>query len=206
MPNKIEAQSGISLADIYDVPGSQAGPETLFPEEVHLVHELGATIFSERLATFLLLADSTAVAQSTVWDIVLAGIPDSINRLASIAVIADVAGRVDHCQVSIGEPCTGADQIIWAWDNAVDSQLNVRAFGGNIILLRPVVELAGGAPNLLTRTGTCRLMPNLIFRGISTAFGAGTVQAQAMIQVIRANPGAPGPGEPSSHGLPLPSW
>jgi len=46
----------------------------------------------------------------------------------------------------------------------------------------------------------------MIFRGISNAFGAGTVEAIAMIQLAGPGQGAPTPGQPKSFGLPLPSW
>ncbi len=204
---KVLSQAGVSLADIYDVEGSIVGIDALDVEDIKGVHDLGPLIHSERLQTFMLRADSTAVAASTVWNISLAAIPDSINRLLSISVFADVGARVDHCQCSIGDPESGLDHVIWAWDSAVDSVINLREFGAVVNLLRPVTVLSGGLPNLLTRTGASGTrMPNLIFRGVSTAFGAGTVRAQAMMQICRPDPGAPTPGEPSSFGLPLPSW
>ena len=204
---KILSQAGTSLADVYDVEGSVVGLEELDVAEIKGVHDLGPTIHSERLRTFLLRADTTLINQSTVWNVTLGALPDSINRLLSIAVIADTAAVIDHCQVSIGDPDSGLDHVIWAWDNLVDAEITLREFAATVFLLRPVSQLAGGAPNLLSRTGAGGgAMPNLIFRGITLAFGAGTVRAQAMIQVCRPDRGAPSPGEPSSFGLPIPGW
>lgn len=205
MSPKVLAQSGISLADVYDIEGSIVGVEQLDAADVKVVHELGATIHSERVLTFLLRAPSTDVAQSIAWNIALAAFPDSINRILSIAVIAD-ADRVSNCLVSIVEPSTGNDHIIWAWDAAVDSAIAIREFAASAFLLRPVAQIAGGLPNLLTRTGPRSSMPQVVFRGVSTAFGAGTVEAIALIQVCRPDRGTPTPGEPSSFGLPIPSW
>ncbi len=207
---KVLSQAGISLADIYRVEGSIVGIDALDVEDIKGVHELGATILAERLIAFDLIMDSTAVAASTAWNISLAGtsFPDSINRVLSIAVIADTAARVDFCSVQIGNPGTGVDHIIWSWDTAVDQEKNVRWGApavGTQILLQPIGNL-NGSPNLIARTGAVGRMPNLVFRGISSAFGAGTVQARALVMVIRPDRGAPTPGTPSSHGLPLPSW
>ena len=208
---KILSQAGVSLADVYDVEGSVVGLENLDVSDIKGVHDLGPQIHSERLIVFNLIADSTALAQNVDWDVELAGFPDSINRLLSISVVVDVGARVNLCSLAIREPDTLADHLIWIWDSSDDLETNVRwsNTGGtvaNILALRPITNVLGGAPTMIGRTGTTQAMPSLFFRGRTLGFGAGTVQAQCLIQVMRPDVGNPAPGAPSSHGLPLPSW
>lgn len=207
---KILSQAGVSLADVYDIEGSVVGLEELDVTGIKGVHDLGPQIHSERLNVFGLTADSTALAQDTNWDVELGAFPDSINRILSITAVADVSGRVNHCVVSINDPQSNADHPIWIWDNTDDASSQMRWNDGGgvatVFALRPIQNLLGGAPTLLARTGASAAMPSLFFRGRTASFGAGTVQVQALIQVIRPDAGAPPPGAPSSHGLPIPSW
>jgi len=210
MPQKVLGQAGISVADVYDVEGSIVGVGELDADSVKAVHDFGPQIQSERLNVFNLIADSTAVLQNVAWNIALGGFPDSVNRLLSIAVIADNIGRIANCSIHIGDPVSGIDHPIWAWDavTAGDSVGNIRwadpVLQTDFVLL-PIIQIQKG-PTILARTGVGAAMPNLIFRGISNGFGAGTITVRAFIQVARPDGGNPGPGEPSSHGLPLPSW
>jgi len=206
---KVLSQAGTSLADVYDVEGSIAGIDALDIEDIKGVHDLGPQIHSERLLVFQVLADAGATNQNTAWNIVLGAFPDSINRLLSIAVVVDVAGRMQNASIHINDPDTLIDHPIWAWDVADDVESELR-WAGPVLqpgarLLRPTNDLLGGAPTLIAR-GQNGQMPTIVFRGISSAFGAGTVQPQASIQIIRPNTGNPAAGEPSSHGLPIPSW
>lgn len=206
---KILSQAGTSLADVYDVEGSVVGLEELDVANIQGVHELGHQIHAERLLVFGLIANTGALAQSTAWDVSLSAFPDSINRLLSISAVSSFAGRVNDCSVHIGDPLTGVDHGIWLWDSVNDVEGTVRRGSPAVaaaVSLRPLSHVAGGLPTLLARTGTSGRMPNLIFRGSTSAFGAGTVTVQALMQVIRPDRGAPGAGEPSSHGLPIPSW
>jgi len=207
--SKILAQAGTSLADTYDIEGSIAGVENLESKDVHLFDEMGGRVHSERLLQFGLIADSTAVLQTVAWDIELGGFPDSINRLLSISVIATAVARTDFCSVAIRDSESLIDHVIWAWDAAVDVEKQVRwarPTVGNQVLLEPANPILGGAPTIIARTGASSTMPSLFFRGQSLTFGAGTIQVKALINIARPDPGAPPPGAPSSHGLPIPGW
>lgn len=208
---KVLAQTGISLADVYDVEGSIAGTDELLSKEVSLVHEMGGQIFSERLESFLIDLNSTAIAQGAGFDIEAAAFPDSVNRVLGAVMIADTAARTSHCQISMHTPEAGlnADLPIVIWDSAIDAErtIRVRLPGGVVSNLVALIPAAGlGLPNLMTRTGAPNTMGSLFFRGASSAFGAGTVTIRALVMLCRANPGNPVPGHPSSHGLPLPGW
>lgn len=206
---RILSQAGTSLADVYDVEGSVVGLEALDVSDVKAVHELGGQIHSERLLVFGLQIGSTALAQNLTWDVELSVFPDSINRILSIAVIADVGSRIDNCSVHIRDSLTLRDIPIWMWDSVNDLEGAVRWSAPAVaahVALRPVINLPGGAPCLLARTGTSRRMPTLFFRGLTSGFGAGTVLALALVNVARPDDAVPAPGNPSSHGLPIPSW
>jgi len=207
---KILSQAGVSLADIYDVEGSIVGLEELDVTDIKGVHELGGTIHSERLVVFHLIADSTAISQSSNWEVSLGGFPDSINRVLSIFVIADGSAEVQNCSIAIRDPLSGIDHIIWAWDVLDDIEKRVRwddggGTGADTALV-PLGTAFGGAPNIIARTGAQASMPTLVFHGATQAFGAGDVTTKALISVCRPDHGNPAPGEPSSHGLPIPGW
>jgi len=209
---KIQSQSGVSLADTYDVEGSIAGVENLESKDVSLFDEMGGRVFAERLRSFILNISTTAIAQSTTFDISFSGIPDSPNRIIAACLTAPVAGRVAHAALHLSQD-TGdtffTDQPIVAWDDAVDPEVICRfalkgANQSNAIVMRP----AGLAfePLLMTRMAPDFTMPELKLRGKSSAFGAGTIIVTAIVLIARANPETTVAGTPSSHGLPVPSW
>jgi len=206
---KILSQAGVSLADVYDVEGSVVGLENLDVSDIKGVHDLGPQIHSERLQVFNLIADSTAVAQNVTWNIELGAFPDSINRLLSVFVMADTAARTAHCAISIRDPLSLIDHVIWAWQSVVDIEANLLWAAptvGTQVGLRVLAGPRGDVPTLIARTGASAAMPTLFFRGLSLGFGAGTVRVRALIQIARPDEGNPAPGAPSSHGLPIPSW
>ena len=210
MSQRVLSQAGTSLADVYDVKGSVAGIDRLDVDEIKGVHDLGPQIHTERLNAFGLIISSTAIAQNINFAVVLDAPPDSINRINSISVIADTAGRINFCSVAIRDPGTGVDHPIWAWDTADDVEKSIRWAGpslATLTLMESLSQVAGSAPNLMARWGNTWAMPNLVFLGQSGGFGAGTVLARALIQVVRPDQEIPIPaGAPSSHGLPIPSW
>jgi len=206
---KILSQAGVSLADIYDIEGSVVGLEQLDVGEVKAVHELGATIHSERLMSFLVLATSGAVAQNASWGVQTSGLPDSVNRLLGVGVMCDNAARIENVSIAIGDQDSGREMPIWVWDTNDD---RVQRFiwsqdGAGAAQVDHLSVLVTHLPQLLTRLGVRLRMPSLLFRGLATGFGAGTVETQVVYHLARPNPTlAPAPGEPSSHGLPIPSW
>lgn len=206
---KILAQAGSSLADVYDVEGSVVGLEELDVTDVKGVHDLGPTIHSERLTGFMPVLATGAIEDDTAFNIDLASVvalPRSINRLMGVQVILGTTARIASCCIVMGEPTTGLDIVIWAWDSAVDAEIAVRTFGATVIYLRPAVWPQGMLPIILTQMGNAKRMPNIVFRGLTNSFGAGTVVLTATLMMARPNNANPAAGEPSSHGLPIPSW
>lgn len=205
---KVLAQVGVSLADSYDVVGSVAGVEELSTHEVHVVHEMGATIFSERVSGSVVVLTSGAIAQSTVFDASFGVDPLTPRRILAITVIVDTSGRTEQAQVSIGEITPGAEQDvpIWSWASGTGTDLEriirIQQAGaaiGSEFLLQP--GPGSQVPNMLFGTQQPFPVPTINFRGVSTAFGAGTVTMRAIIYT-----GFPGVTGISSVGLPIPSW
>lgn len=207
---KILSQAGTSLADIYDVEGSVVGLDALSVEEIQGVHELGGTIHSERLSVFHRNIASDDELQNVAFNTSMSGFPDSINRILGIFVVASVASRVAFVTLSIGDPATGREHIIWAWDETADAEGPVRWDDGsgaaNISGLRTLAGPLGTQPNLLVRTGARWRMPSMVMRGLTNGFGAGNVTVTAQIMLCRPDRSVTAPGDPNSRGLPIPSW
>jgi len=207
---KILSRAGTSLADTWDVEGSIAGVDELVSREVSLVDEMGARVFSERALTFVYVISSTAIAQSTVFDVVSpTEIPDSPNRLMAVTVLVDAQPRMSFASLAVQDAVTGREIPVWVWDSSNDLVKSVRWSNdgaGVVTAYELTVEDPQRIPYLLTRQGDNRLMPGLIWRGQSSGFGAGTVTARCLVSLCRANRLSPTPGEPSSHGLPIPGW
>jgi len=209
MTQKVLGRAGISLADVYDVEGSIAGIDELDVRSVKGVHELGAQIHSERVVTHLIRMASGALATGNVFNITAGAFPQSINRLLDVAFLVAGANTTEiaNATVSIRDTDLTREIPIHSWDDAVDPEVPIRwdndgAGAAQFLLLRPLVPFV---PQLITRTGDALLMPELVFRGIAATV-ATTVEMFAVIQLIRPDRGAPPAGEPSSHGLPIPSW
>ena len=200
---KILSRSGDSLADVYDVQGSIAGIECLASEEVSLVHEMGETIFSERLAVTIRKLSSTAILQSTNFDVFFDNNPSSIMRVLGVVVITS-ADRVANCTVNIRRPDQDTEIPLWNWDTAVDGQVNGRLVVSgsvlNTIMLVPAVPISP-MPNLMLGTDQFDHSADIAFRGTTTAFGAGTVTVQLLLYLAFARTAGI-----SSYGLPIPGW
>jgi len=206
---KILSQSGISLAETYALDPPTTGPAEVNVREVHLVEEMGSRVHSERLNFFVGRASTGAVAASTAFAASLGDIPDSVNRVLGVAVIATAAGRISNCNVSILEAAlsTPEEFVIWSWDETADLEIPIQHDDGGAgttaqFLMRPRENY--NLPSLIGRTGTDLLMPSLQFRGITNAVG--TVTTRVFVYFARPDPVTPGTGEPSSRGLPLPGW
>ena len=203
---KILSQAGISLADVYDVEGSIAGVEQLLSREVSLVHELGATIFSERLNMQILRIPSGDIAQSVSWNDTVTMPASPPFRVLGVTVIVDTAGRTNRCNVSLRTPGQSREIPIWAWDSATaDSDMNVQLSddGGAIALtiMHVPVIYPFVVPSLGLGAQASQAMEEVVFRGAATGFGAGTVENIALVHVA-----FPTLGGVSSRGLPLPGW
>ena len=206
---KILSQAGNSLADIYDVRGSIAGIDILETKQLPLVHEAGATVFSERFATDFDRFDTGNIAQNITFEVIrdAAVLPGGVLRLLNIQMYSDVAARLLHLSLNVRSPIspvTAASQEIniWNWDGTS----NVGRFDdlGVIItvdMLVPAVGLSiptffGGADQ-----ANPSMVSELAMRGVTTGFGAGTVYAACVLHFAHAFiPGT------RSRGLPIPSW
>ena len=78
---KILSQAGDSLADSYDVAGSIAGVDDLITQDVQLLHEMGGTIFSERLTSQVLTIASGSIAQNSEYTGQFEDAADSPTRI-----------------------------------------------------------------------------------------------------------------------------
>lgn len=205
---KVLSQAGISLADAYEIQGSIAGVEQLRSEEVALVHEMGGTMFSERITGGMVRLTSGAIAQSTDFNISMATPIQGLMRILGCFVQIDTAGRLTNAQLSNGSTIGGDehDCPFWAWatgagedfERGIIVQASGAAVAGRVMLVpsnRPNI------PGMIIGDEQRIGVPQIRFRGQSAAFGAGTVTAIATLYVASA-------ADPrlTSYGLPIPSW
>jgi len=203
---KVLAQTGTSLADVYDVEGSIAGVEQLISQDVQLTHEMGQTIFAERLVTSVIRIPSTAIEASTAWNVVFSALTLQPVRVIGVQVSNignNSAARVTDAQLSIREPVQGREVAIWVWDGNVNAIRIVEdddpVAAAEILRYNP--GDIPGFPFIMAPTTAPRIRPEISFRGITAAFGAGTVELVANIYLAFAAVGGV-----SSEGLPVPSW
>lgn len=212
---KILAKVGESLADSYDVIGSIAGTEELLSREVSLLHELGGTMFSERLTSHITRISSGSLAQNASFDIVSSPFADCPNRISLVQFIANAASKFKFCSLMIDDP-NGSLEIpvdVWCGAGATtsgsgDSEAAIRfdddgAGASAMSWLRPTLAFE---PVVIARMGGITGIPTLIFRGTAAAFGGGTAELLCYVHHMRPTLLNPTPGSASSHGLPLPSW
>jgi hypothetical protein len=207
---KILSQAGDSLADSYDVVGSIAGVEDLISADVQLLHEMGGTIFSERLHSQTITLAAEGIEQNANFDATFAfdDLVDSPVRILGIQIVVNVAASVQCCQVSIGGIGSSGEMPFFVYDHDDDEHGFIRlSVQGNAVATYYFLSPRQiQVPTLLTRTGDAGTMPGLVLRGFCTGFGAGTVNITSIIHIARAGQATPVAGDPKSHGLPLPSW
>lgn len=201
--SEIQSQAGISLADVYDVDGSVARLQQLETREVTLTHEMGATIFSERLSGAIRRANTGDILQSVSWNIVLTDLPGSLTRIFGVQVFTDNSGRVNDATVSIRDGPAGREIPIFAWDlNFTNVVSRIEDDGGGVATLRTLINaISGNPPNMLIHSEQRQPIDQIAFRGSSTAFGAGTVNVTMVLYI-----GFTHVGDISSFGLPIPGW
>lgn len=204
---KILAQAGTSLADVYNVQGSIAGIDQLESAELGIIHEMGGTVLSERLAGRLFRTDTGDILQTITWEIIFSGLAEFIGKISGASIWTDDVSRVANASLSLVDDtvlATPRNIPIFAWDSvggaSVRTQIADEAAVATFDLLIPPVT--GMLPNLIVSgTGQPRTVERVAFRGLSTTFGAGTVNVACAIHIL-----SPGFGGLNSRGLPLPSW
>jgi len=206
MSGKILSQSGNSLADTYDVAGSVAGLDRLITDELPIVHEMGGTIFSERLGGEIRRMTSTALAQNLAWDVVDTTLPVMPMRILGVSVFATLGGRVDDVVLCIRDGGAAREIPIFGWDLNEDfMSVRLEDDGGGVTnqdLLVSNLNLPAMGPSMLIGRDQRLDVDQLSFRGLTTAFGAGAVTVVALVYLAFPQQ----VGALSSRGLPIPSW
>jgi len=202
---KVLGQAGTSLADVYDVEGSIAGVDQLNSEEVSLTHEMGATIFSERLQGFIFRLTSGATLQNLTFNIVLP-INLPIYRVLGVYVQIDTGARLTRVQVALRQTQGGREipMFIWTTTNDIEQTIliveNGAAVGVDVALVQ--VSPGGTLPILGMGSDQPALVGDeIVMRGTTSGFGAGTVTCTALVYI--ANPQGV---IQRAVGLPIPSW
>lgn len=199
---KILSQAGNSLADLYDVEGSIAGIDTLDTRELPIVHEMGHTVFSERLSGVMTNSSSGAVLQNATWDNELADLGVTPSRIVGVAVFTTLSARVSDVTVSVREPSTDREIPIFSWDlneGIIVGRIRAGGVSGATEFLQNTT--IGTLPSMLIGTDQPLPVDQIAFRGLTTGFGAGSVTVNLVL--YRIFPQIIGI---SSRGLPIPGW
>jgi len=203
---KILSKAGASLADMYDIEGSIAGIDQLETRELPIVHEMGATVLSERLTTRVFRIPTGAINQSTDFNVELTTLPETPARLLGVQVITDVATRVESAAVLGTDPRLSQDFPLWAFDTTLAQAeavtLEDAGVSADFFLLVPRTGLNIFPAFVGGREQQDPMVSSVTLTGRSTAFGAGTVSVIALM--LLAFPRRD--GSVSSKGVPIPSW
>ncbi len=204
---KILSRAGASLADIYDVEGSIAGIEQLETRELPIVHEMGATVLSERFTTRIFRITTGALAQNILFAVELTTLPETPARLLGVQVIATDGGRVDRCAVLATDPTLGQDFPLWVFDAGTPANeviamedAGVHALFG---LLVPRTGINAFPSFVGGRVQQDSMVSSVTLSGDTTGFGAGTVTVTALL--LLAFPRNDG-SRRAALGRPIPSW
>lgn len=201
---KVLSQSGMSLADVYDVQGSIAGIEQLESREVSLVHEMGGTIFSERISGAIRRMATAAINQDTNYEVVLSDLPNHPWRVLSVFAMESTSGRVSTCQISLfdADAIREVPLMVWAAANDLRSAIRIRDGGATGDQTALVPATGWQTPNLGIGVPQRETVNQLAMRGRTAGFGAGTVTVVGLVYIAHTHIG----GGLSSRGLPLPGW
>lgn len=205
MGHDVQSQAGISLAPAYDVKGSQAPIERLITAEVPVVHDMASTLFSERLSGGVRRRTTGDLAQSTSFDEIIDDFGKGITRIVGLAVLADVLARSSFVNVSVRDPVNGREVPIFVWDSTFDifKIIRIQEDDGAVGNMQMLIPAQANPPALSMLIGTeqPQSMPDIAFRGVTTAFGAGTVE-HILILYTASTAVANNQG----YGLPIPGW
>ena len=201
---KILSKSGDSLADVYDVEGSIAGIDELNSKEVVLVHEMGATVFSERVGGQVFRSTAGVLLQNVAWDVLITTLQPNVTRILGVVVIVDTPDRIDRCTVSIRDPVLGQEIPIFMFDDGlvpISTDIRIEDGGGGASGSAALNSMFPPMPSMAFGANQPIKVPDIAFRGTTTAFGAGNVTPTLLIYLVHSELGGV-----SSRGLPLPSW
>jgi len=202
---KVLAKAGVSLADIYDVEGSIAGVSQLISRDVSLLHEMGATIFSERLIGEISRQETGDILQNVTWNLTVLVPPAGIYRVVGVQVLADTAARVSIAQVSLRSLGATREIPIFVWDQANDPSSGIRIVddGAATATMQALIQTSPVTmPSLgIGRGQASSVGDQIVFRGLTLGFGAGTVEAVALVYLASSRTTSI-----SSVGLPIPAW
>jgi len=211
-PNKILSKAGASLADIYDVQGSIAGIEQLETRDLPIVHEMGTTIFSERLSGRVLRLFFDDLLQTVTLGASFSGVPEAISRLAGFQILVDDVARLTRVTASLSEldaSGTAVQEVpFFAWNTGTGGSTTVRIIddGNSAADFEMLTPEPGGwpqIPQILTGALQRGVVNGITIRGLTATFGAGTVDIIGLAYLLDADPAGSGI---SSLGLPIPSW
>jgi len=197
----IDGDAGKSLASQYDVKGSSIGVAELRDQDgVSLIHDMAAVISAERgtsgIRRILLNQGQSTTGLATITDLAL-----NMSFLRNLFLGADVS--TDWSRVTILAADEGGREIpIFNWSTGeptttgriVDPTLGTAPeFFINQLPFNPLLLCGTSQPvNGIFRT--------INLRGQTTAFGAGTVDLVALLQIEGTAIGGI-----SSYGVPLPA-
>ncbi len=205
---KILSRTGFSLADIYDVEGSIAGIEQLETRELAIVHEMGATVMSERFTTRVFRISSGGQLQNVAFNVELITLPETPARLLGVQVITTLASRLARCAVLATDPTLGQDIPLWVFDTTTnDFEAIVMEDASASVAREILVPRHGMNINFPTFVGGRRQQDSMVssvtLAGLTTGFGAGTVTTVALLYLaFPRNDGS----RPATPGIPIPSW
>lgn len=201
---KILAQAGISLADIYDIAGSIVGVEQLQSQEVSLVHEMGQTVFSERLTGTILRISTGNLLQNVTFGFTLTA-PAGVCRVLGVSLFTDVAARLINANLSLRDSVNEREMPLFIWDstNDIESTMNIDDDGtvGDVTALVQTSPQPG-IPNLVIGSTQRQSVGDLMrLRGTTAGFGAGNVVVTAIVYF-----GFASTTSISSFGVAIPGW
>jgi len=204
--HNVQAQAGVSLSDIYDVRGGQAPIERILTTEVPAVHEMGGTIFSERISGEIRRRTTGDLAQNISIGEVINDLPAGPFMIHGVQVLTDNAARLTRVAVTVRDPLpVGGEREfpIWVWDgsNSIDVRIVDNGAATAIIPLLQPQPAFNTLPQLALGSDQPQAIPEIAMRGTTSGFGAGTVEIILLVRISFAAIGGI-----SSQGLPIPSW
>jgi len=167
---------------------------------------MGQTVFSERFSSVFFRQATGAINQSTTWDLVTTDLSAHPSRLLGVTVFSNNGSRVSSANILVRDGALGRELPVWIYDGTNFISTRMQDDGGAVTFFD--VLLGNIQATFIPIFAGGRIqpesIPDIAFRGITTAFGAGTVTITALFHVCAPDSGPS--GSLSSRGLPIPSW